>query len=66
MESTRVVGSFGDEYWHNSKEQLHRENGPAIEYLNGRKKWFLNNIEYSEKEFKRKMRLKKISDLLER
>ena len=28
--------------WQNSKGQRHRENGPAIEYPNGSKTWYLN------------------------
>ena len=27
--------------WFNSKGQLHREDGPAIEYSNGTKSWYL-------------------------
>lgn len=32
--------------------RLHREDGPAIEYQNGAKQWFLNDIEYTEVDFK--------------
>ena len=28
--------------WYNSKGQLHRENGPAVEFSNGSKEWFHN------------------------
>lgn len=30
---------------------IHREDGPAIEYEDGSKKWFLNGVEYTEEEF---------------
>lgn len=29
----------GDKRWYNDKKQLHREDGPAIERLNGEKIW---------------------------
>lgn len=29
-------------YWVNDKEQLHREDGPAVEYANGTKEWCIN------------------------
>ena len=35
------IDKYGDKYWRlNSK--LHREDGPAIEYVNGTKIWLLN------------------------
>ena len=52
----------GDKEWWINDER-HREDGPAIEMQNGCKKWwFLNDIEYSEEEFNKKMnRAKTIS-----
>lgn len=47
----------GSTYWINDAEQLHREDGPAVEELGGSKYWYLNGnlhraggpaIEYSE------------------
>jgi hypothetical protein len=32
--------------WRNAKGQVHRTDGPAIEYANGSKKWFQNDILY--------------------
>ena len=32
---------------------LHREDGPAIEYANGTKEWWLNGKQYTEEEFNR-------------
>ena len=40
--------------WYNLKGQLHREGGPAIEYANGTKSWYLNGKEYTETEFNKK------------
>jgi hypothetical protein len=33
-----------------SKWQIHRTDGPAIEYANGNKYWYINGIEYSEED----------------
>ena len=36
------VDTRGTRWYYNSDNQLHRENGPAIEYANGEKWWFQN------------------------
>ena len=36
------VYTNGNIYWYNQDNQLHREDGPAIEYANGGKEWCLN------------------------
>jgi len=41
----------GYKYWYRNGE-LHREDGPAIEYANGYKYWYLNGIEYTESSYK--------------
>lgn len=38
--------------WYNEKEQLHREDGPAIESKGGYKEWFLNGKNYSKEKHK--------------
>ena len=35
----------GAKYWY-LKGQLHREDGPAIEWADGSKKWFLHGMSY--------------------
>ena len=43
----RNVTLFGDVYWTLEPEgELHREDGPAIEYQCGEKCWFLHGKEY--------------------
>jgi hypothetical protein len=37
------------EWW--IKGKLHREDGPAVEWVNGSKFWYLNSIRLSESEF---------------
>ena len=33
----------GNKVWRNKEGDLHREDGPAIEYANGRKEWWFKN-----------------------
>jgi hypothetical protein len=36
--------------------KLHREDGPAVEYVNSTKEWYLNGVELTEQEFNRLQR----------
>ena len=40
------IDLFGDKVWRLPNGELHRENGPAVEYANGDKYWFLNDRLY--------------------
>ena len=52
IEYTVKVWSDGDKFWWlNGK--IHREDGPAVEYANGTKEWFLNDKEVTQEEHKR-------------
>ena len=51
---TGIAENNGNKVWYKNCK-LHREDGPACEYSNGSKFWFLNGIEYSEQEFNEKM-----------
>ena len=42
----------GDRYWY-LNDQLHREDGPAIDCASGFKAWYLNGERVTEKEHKR-------------
>ena len=44
----------GTKRWY-LKGQLHRENGPAVEWVNDNNEWHLNGVEYTENEFNEKM-----------
>ena len=59
-----VEWSDGTKYWY-MNDRLHREDGPAMEWNSGWKAWYLNNIEYSEEEYKIRIRNKRIKNLLE-
>ena len=34
--------------WYNSVNELHCEDGPAIEFVNGHKSWFINGKQHRE------------------
>ena len=50
--------------------KLHREDGPAVEWADGSKYWWLNDTQYTEAEWKAKLNpvkelsVKEISDIL--
>jgi len=37
--------------WYNLENQLHRENGPAVEYANGGKAYYINGNYLTEQKF---------------
>jgi hypothetical protein len=39
----------GNKVWRNEVGQLHREDGPAVEYANGTKEWWMYGIEQVKK-----------------
>jgi hypothetical protein len=41
-ESTLKIDPFGNKWWKNKQRELHRLDGPAVEYLSGRKEWWEN------------------------
>jgi hypothetical protein len=41
-ESKMKINEWGDKIWKDSKGKLHRTDGPAIEWSNGSKKWYIN------------------------
>ena len=50
IEYTVRVHDGGSKFWY-LNDKRHREDGPAVEYTDGSKEWFLNGIEYSEEEY---------------
>ena len=38
------VDMRGTRWYYNAANQLHRENGPAIEYADGAKRWYQNGL----------------------
>ena len=39
-ESTFTIDENGDKFWRNKEGELHRIDGPAIEYSDGTKEWY--------------------------
>jgi hypothetical protein len=64
MESKLTIDEYGNKRWELPNGFLHRENGPAIEWVCGDKWWHLNGIQYSEQEHKYKTRSNKLVKLL--
>jgi hypothetical protein len=66
MKPTKKEFTYGIEY-RNKQGDLHREDGPAIEYNDGTKAWFINGIYYSyEEKWQQEVtniKLKRILDL---
>lgn len=51
--------SNGDkEYMDRININFHREDGPALEYANGDKRWFINGVEYPEDQYLKIIKLK--------
>lgn len=46
-----TVDDEGSTRWYNEKDQLHRENGPAVEWVDGHKEWWVNGKKLTEEEF---------------
>ena len=42
------IDKDGNRKWYNSKGQLHREDGPAIEWSNGIKEWWIDGKRHRE------------------
>ena len=42
------VNDLGTICWYNEKGKLHREDGPAIEWADGDKIWYLNDKRHRE------------------
>ena len=61
-EDELVVYQLSGDYeyieYKNDKGQTHRLDGPAYEWANGSKYWYVNGKEYSKKEFERKYGVK--------
>ena len=43
-----TVDVSGNKYWYNKQKELHREDGPAIEYAIGSKYWYKNGLLHRE------------------
>ena len=46
------VDDDGNKLWH-LNNNLHRVDGPAIEWADGSKEWYLNGVEYTEADWRK-------------
>jgi len=54
IDGPAIEYASGDKEWYlNGK--YHRIDGPALEYTNGDKAWYIDDIEYTEADFNKKM-----------
>jgi hypothetical protein len=44
-ESVKMIYEL-ETVWRNEKRQIHRENGPAVEYIDGEKEWWQNGLKH--------------------
>jgi hypothetical protein len=47
-QSKFTIDDYGSKQWRNDKGQFHREDGPAIEYKDGSKAWWINGYLHRE------------------
>lgn len=48
------IDQFGTKFWYKGNN-YHREDGPAIEYIDGIKRWYLNGINYTEERYNKEI-----------
>ena len=51
------VDTRGTRWYYNSANQLHRDDGPAIEYSDGVKPWYINGKRLTEAEINQAVKL---------
>ena len=49
MKSKLTINGLGTKIWRLPNGDYHREDGPAIEYSDGSKSWFINGKLYTER-----------------
>ena len=49
-----TVDDYGTKRWY-LNDRLHREDGPAIEWVEGDKCWYLNDVSYTKEDWKKKV-----------
>jgi hypothetical protein len=51
------IDKFGCTAWYNAAGEIHKEDGPALIYPDGRSYWFINGTVYSFKQWQRRSTL---------
>jgi hypothetical protein len=63
-ESTLKMYINGDKFWRNKQGHYHRLDGPAIEWADGDKQWWINGIQYSYEDWKKEVEHRKNLDTI--
>jgi hypothetical protein len=63
MKSELTIDEDGTKVWDLPNGLRHRQDGPAIEWEDGDKHWFLDNIHYTEINYKHEIRSRKLKQL---
>jgi len=50
-----IINSRGTKYWYNINGQIHRTDGPAIEYSSGTELWYINGQILTEQKWQAKV-----------
>ena len=62
MKTYKVTVEYGTTKWYDFESgKLHREDGPACEYANGSKYWYLNDVHLTEQQWKDQTQSKQAS-----
>ena len=48
MINNPMTYEYGSKVWRNSQNEYHRDDGPAAEWFNGDKEWFINGLRHRE------------------
>lgn len=57
-----IICEQGDKTWWNQDGKRHRTDGPAIEYVDGSKSWWVDGKKYTEEEFNKEISLRERSE----
>ncbi len=63
MISTKHIDRHENIMYTTSWGMIHRENGPAVEWSNGAKRWYLNDQHYSEEGYQHEIVKRNIKKL---
>ena len=59
MKNGLIIDENGYKYWY-LNDKLHRTDGPAVEFKDGDKRWFINGVKLSENDYLQATRNEKL------
>ena len=54
--TVEVYGNGGNVVWYNEAGEFHCEHGPAIEWTNGGKSYYLNNVPLTKESWEKRLK----------